>query len=134
MKGKIIFTDKEHYRAEKEIFSSIRVPGAEELVISDVETNGFLGFGVAITPSSCYELNLMSPDAREALLKNVYCDMGLSVARLCIGSCDYSPELYSYDDHPFDTSLEHFSVGRDEEYIIPMIMVRLILLYLILTK
>ncbi len=121
MKGKIIFTDKDHYRAEKKSFSSIRVAAAEKLVFSDDGTDGFLGFGVAITPSSCYELNLMSSEEREALLKNVYCDIGLSVGRLCIGSCDYSPELYSYDDHPFDTSLEHFSVERDEEYVIPMI-------------
>ena len=29
--------------------------------------------------------------------------------------------LYSYDNHPFDISLEHFSVEKDEKYVIPMI-------------
>ena len=47
--------------------------------------------------------------------------MGLSVCRLSVGSSDYSAELYTYDDEDSDTELKHFSVARDDEYIIPMI-------------
>ncbi len=83
----------------------------------------FLGFGVALTASSCYELNTMSPEARRAFLEDIYTDKGLnlSVARLTVGSSDYSRELYSYDDVEGDVSLEHFSIDRDREYVIPMI-------------
>lgn len=123
MLGKITFTDKNHELCEREIFVSQCVPGAEKLQVSDQGDSGFIGFGVAITPSSCYELNLMDPLKRKELLRQIYSKdgLGLSVGRICIGSSDYSPEIYSYDDHPFDTSLEHFSVERDEKYIIPMI-------------
>lgn len=123
MSSKFIFTNKDHSLSEREIFNSRYVPGAEKLLVSDNSNGGFIGFGVAITPSSCYELSLMDSSERKEFLRQIYSKggLGLSVGRICIGSSDYSPEIYSYDDHPFDTSLEHFSVERDEKYIIPMI-------------
>lgn len=123
MIGKMIFTDQNHSLFEREVFPSQYVPGAETLQVSDQCCSEFMGFGVAITPSSCYELNLMDPLQRKELLRQIYSKdgLGLSVGRICIGSSDYSPEIYSYDDHPFDTSLEYFSVERDERYIIPII-------------
>ena len=123
MPAKLFFTNKDHLLSEREIFTSLRVPAAERLSVSDNFTDGFYGFGVAITPSSCYELSMMKPEERKKLLSHIYSaeGIGLSVGRLCIASSDYSPELYSYDDVPFDMSLEHFSIERDEKYIIPMI-------------
>lgn len=123
MSAKIRFTDKDHSLTEREIFSAPYAPGVEQLRVSLDGSCGFMGFGVAITPSSCYELSLMEPTERKELLRKIYTKdgLGLSVGRICVGSSDYSPELYSYDDHPFDTSLAHFSVARDERYVIPMI-------------
>lgn len=123
MKGRMIVTDRAHTRAERQIFPAPAVPAAEKLKAEGEGFQGFLGFGVAITPSSCYELSLMEPKEREALLKQIYGKegLGLSVARLCMGSSDYSPEIYSYDDTEGDTALSHFSVERDEAYVIPMI-------------
>ncbi len=82
-----------------------------------------LGFGVALTGSSCYHLSNMSPEKRRAFLEGIYGKngLGLSIGRLTIASSDYSAELYSYDDVPGDTSLEHFSIERDKAYILPMI-------------
>ena len=107
MKGTMRFTNKDHERASREVFSSLPMPGAKRFRVSDTGADGFYGFGVAITPSSCYELRLMEPAERAALLRQIYPKdgLGLSVGRLCIGSSDYSPEIYSYDDYPFDTSL-----------------------------
>ena len=123
MSAKIRYTDQNHSHFEREIFSAPYAPGVEQLRISLDGSCGFMGFGVAITPSSCYELSLMEPSERKELLRKIYTKdgLGLSVGRICVGSSDYSPELYSYDDHPFDTSLAHFSVARDERYVIPMI-------------
>ncbi len=86
-------------------------------------STGFLGFGVAITGSSCYNLAKMEKQERRELIESIYGKdgIGLSVARLTIGASDYSAELYTYDDVDGDESLEHFSIARDEEYIIPMI-------------
>lgn len=83
----------------------------------------FLGFGVAITGSSCYNLSLMNKDERNSFLRGIYSKEGLnlSVGRLSIGSSDYSAELYTYDDNPNDTQLKYFSIERDLEYIVPII-------------
>ena len=122
MKGTCIFTCKDYLKARREIFPSLSVPAAKKLQRRRMSTKKFLGFGVAITPSSCYELSLMEQGERRALLEKVYgSELGLRVGRLCIGSSDYSPEIYSYDDVADDRELKHFSVARDEKYVIPMI-------------
>ena len=123
MNGKITFTSKTHDHFTTEIFESAVMPGAKRLTVSEDFVSGFYGFGVAITPSSCYELSLMDKDERAALLRHIYGKegLGLSVGRICVGSSDYSPELYSYDEVENDLALEHFSVSRDERYILPII-------------
>jgi len=118
------YTSKENFMVPREIFRSPKRIGAETVTVADAPSaQGFLGFGVALTGSSCYLLNQMEPAERRALLEEIYSPDGLnlSVARLSIGASDYSAELYSYDDVPFDTALAHFSIAKDEEYIIPMI-------------
>lgn len=87
------------------------------------EADPVIGFGAAITGSSCCLLNSMPEEERRSFLCHIYGDdgIGLSVGRLTIGSSDYSARLYSYDDFPNDSALEHFSISQDEEYIIPMI-------------
>ena len=118
------FTDKSSDNHSREIFKSLPMPGAVMMNTADSPSvTGFKGFGVAITGASCYLLSKMDSGKRHEFLQSIYGKdgLGLSVGRLSIGSSDYSPELYSYDDIPFDTSLSHFSVERDTEYIIPMI-------------
>lgn len=91
---------------------------------SEAKVNsGFLGCGVAITGSSCYNLMLMDKDERYKLLKKLYSKdgMGFGIGRLTVGSSDYSAEVYTYDDVEEDTELKFFSIERDREYIIPII-------------
>jgi len=118
------YTGKEKCMIPREVFPSAKRKGAETITVAQKPTTqGFLGFGAALTGSSCYLLSKMEPQERRKLLEELYSPKGLnlSVARLSIGASDYSAELYSYDDVPFDTVLAHFSIARDEEYIIPMI-------------
>ena len=83
------------------------------------EEQGFWGFGVAITGSSCYNLSLMDAAERRALLRSLYGKEGLNlqVGRISIGSSDYSAELYTYADE----GMESFSIERDRAYIIPIL-------------
>lgn len=109
---------------KREIFPADTIPAAVTAKPASISSvSNFYGFGVAITPSSCYLLAQMEPAKRTAFLQHIYGKDGLnlSVGRLCVGSSDYSAELYTYDDIPFDTELKHFSVERDEKYVIPMI-------------
>ena len=123
MKAKIFLTDKTHDMIENEVFPIHSMPGATALTVKERTVSSFLGFGVAITPSSCYELMQMDQEERHALLEKIYGRDGLSlrVARICIGSSDYSPEIYSYDEVEDDRDLAYFSIARDEKYVIPVI-------------
>lgn len=107
-----------------ELKPAVRMGGVLTAVPSqNAPYTGFKGFGVAITGSSCYNLNQMDAEDRTKFIKEIYSAEGLnlSVARISVGSSDYSAELYSYDDVDGDVELKHFSIDRDKEYIIPMI-------------
>ena len=115
------FTDNNLDFSKRSVFVSEEMAGAVTLTpASAPSATNFLGFGIAFTDASCYLLNEMEPDARTELLKNVYTKEGLnlSVARVSIGSTDYSAELYSYCD---GGDIESFSIERDKAYKIPMI-------------
>ena len=124
MTGTQFFTDANHNFIKQAVFDAEPISGANLLKISKKPVcSNFIGFGVAITGASCYNLKMMDKETRHSLLENLYSENGLnlSAARLSVASSDYSAELYSYDDTEFDTELKHFSIERDKEYIIPMI-------------
>ncbi|MDD6484912.1 MAG: hypothetical protein PUF72_10165 [Clostridiales bacterium] len=125
MKGTLYRTNNNHILSKKRLFDNAQENDwISRAVISDKPvTESFNGFGVALTGSSCYELSVMPPEQRESFLEDIYGKGGLnfSVARLSMGSSDYSPSVYSYCDTPGDTELKTFSVDKDREFIIPMI-------------
>lgn len=123
MRAVQILTDKNHYHTKLEVFPSLKVNAAKDLCISKDYKDDFYGFGVAITGSSCYNLSLMQKDERKQFLESIYSKDGLnlSVARLSIGSSDYSAEVYSYNDCADDFEMKNFSIKHDEKYIIPII-------------
>lgn len=109
---------------KRPIFPAVYMPAALTLTEGKAPiSEDFLGFGVAITGSSCINLSLMEPTERRAFLESIYSKkgLGLSVGRLSVGASDYSAELYSYDDVESDVELKHFSIDRDRAYVIPMI-------------
>lgn len=90
----------------------------------DQQRQDILGFGAALTDASCYLLNRMSRQDRDALLQELFGPTGLrfSVARTCIGASDYSTSAYTFDDSQDpDPELTHFSVEHDRAYILPML-------------
>ncbi len=108
---------------KRPVFEAQRLSGIKTIKRQNSITDNFLGLGVAITGSSCYNLAQMDKQERLDLLKKIYGkdSLGLKIARLSIGSSDYSAQLYSYDDTDGDTQLKDFSLEKDEKYIIPII-------------
>lgn len=82
-----------------------------------------IGFGGAFTESSAYVWSSMGTASRQRVLDLYFSEEGLqySVARLPIGSCDFSLSSYSYDDVKGDTDLKYFTIKHDEEWRIPFI-------------
>ncbi len=83
-----------------------------------------LGFGAAMTDSSCYVLSQMTAAEREPLMRDLFSpdEMAMNVCRTCIGASDYSRDVYSFDesDEP-DPELKKFSIDHDKAYILPVL-------------
>jgi glucosylceramidase len=97
---------------------------AESITLNpDKSFQEVLGFGAALTDSSCYVFNQVPPESREKLFRELFHaeEMSLSVCRICIGSSDYATKAYSFDEGEPDPEMTRFSIDHDREYIIPML-------------
>ena len=86
-------------------------------------SHDYMGIGVSMTDASCWLLSQMEVESRHTLLKDAFSTRGLnmSIIRLNCGSSDYATELYNYNDTKNDVDMKHFSVARDEAYMIPIV-------------
>ena len=82
-----------------------------------------LGFGAAFTDAACYTFNRLSPSTREELFRELFhpSEMALNVCRTCMGSSDYSKEVFSYDEGEPDPEMKRFSIAHDQAYVLPML-------------
>ncbi len=86
------------------------------------------GFGFALTGGSAQLLHGMQPGQRHALLQQIFGrgvqEAGVSYLRVSVGASDMNDHVYTYDDLPpgeTDPKLAHFSLGEDENDVIPML-------------
>ena len=81
-----------------------------------------VGFGAAFTDAACYTFNRLDAPVREQLFHELFhpAEMGLNVCRTCIGSSDYSTEVFSYDEGAPDPEMKRFSIAHDQPYVLPM--------------
>lgn len=79
------------------------------------------GFGAALTESSAIVLSSLPEEDRVQLMDSLFnpSKIGLSYIRLAIGASDFALNNYSYAETPNDLNLNHFSIARDQETIIP---------------
>ncbi|MBX9568087.1 MAG: hypothetical protein K2X77_04290 [Candidatus Obscuribacterales bacterium] len=82
-----------------------------------------LGFGAALTESSCYLINRLPEPARQNLIDELFNPekMGMSTVRIAVGASDYAVSPYSFDDGEVDPELARFSISHDEENILPVL-------------
>ena len=71
-----------------------------------------LGFGGALTESSCYILNTIDKNLSNQILDEYFSKNNLNYqfARVSIGSCDFSLKSYSYS---YKNDLSDFSIVQD---------------------
>ncbi len=82
-----------------------------------------LGFGGAFTESASSVFSKLNSSLQAKVLDMYFSESGLqyNVARLPIGSCDFSLGNYNYDSVKGDVALEHFSIDHDKELVMPFI-------------
>lgn len=107
-----------------------KVDAAQDLDVQDtirldpsVQFQEIVGFGGAFTQSSAWLMQQMSEAKRKEIIESYFATTGnnYSLTRSHINSCDFSQEHYAYVNEG-DTALSTFSVARDKEDVIPMIL------------
>ncbi len=82
------------------------------------------GFGGSFTDAAAITFGKLPKEKQEQFLKACFDPVegnGYNLCRTTIHSCDYSDEMYTYDDVEGDKELTHFSIEHDRQYRIPMI-------------
>jgi len=82
------------------------------------------GFGGAFTDASAVTFGKIPEGAQKEFLKACFDPVegnGYTLCRTTIHSCDYSDEMYTYDDVEGDKDLKNFSIEHDQKYRIPLI-------------
>jgi glucosylceramidase len=82
-----------------------------------------LGFGAAFTDAACFTFQRLASADRDQLFHELFhpSEMGLNVCRTCIGSSDYSTEVFSYDEGEPDPEMKRFSIAHDQANVLPML-------------
>ena len=109
-------TELSEFNHNESVFSKITIN-------KDVKFQKITGFGGAFTESSAYNLNKLSKEKRDEVLKAYFSKEGAnySLTRTHMNSCDFSLNNYSYSPVEDDINLDYFSVEEDINDLIPMI-------------
>jgi len=128
-----VFESTEHTVGEPEERGPIsfgpRRPAALTIFVNDAKQYQTIdGFGASITDSSAWLLRKKLSDSQFQKVMEMLFDrekgIGLSLLRQPMGSSDFALEDYTYDDMPpgeSDHELQHFSIEKDQRYIIPVL-------------
>ena len=95
------------------------------IIIDDKKTfQTIVGFGGAFTDAAATVFAKLSKDAQEQFLKACFDPVegnGYTLCRTTIHSCDYSDDMYTYDDTAGDKELKNFTIDHDRKDRIPFI-------------
>ena len=81
------------------------------------------GFGGAVSELGWQAIQRATPADQTNVINSLFGANGcnLNMARVPIGSSDFALGYYSDDDFPGDYNLTHFSIGRDQQNLIPFL-------------
>lgn len=86
------------------------------------------GFGGAFTDATAVIFSRLSNEQKKDFIKahfNPVVGNGYTLCRTTIHSCDYSDEMYTYDDVADDKELKNFSIDHDRKNRLPLIQMAL---------
>lgn len=114
-------------RLEKKICQRMTPDINTELTALNVYRNAkkqtWLGFGSALTESAAWCYAQLPKEKQAEVLKLFYSKeegLGYDWGRMHIGSCDFCEDEYAYTE-PGDREMKTFDLGRDREYVVPMV-------------
>ena len=103
----------------------ITAKGKANLRLNGAEYQKMFGFGGCFNEQGYEALKTLPENKQDSLLKELFAADSeackLNFCRMPIGANDYAMDWYSLDETPGDYALEHFSIDRDKERLIPYI-------------
>ena len=87
-------------------------------IYQDIRDQNFMGFGGAITQASGVAYQKLPKERQENFINEYFNTCNYTLCRLPIGSCDFSPESYSYSNKK---DLSDFNIEKDKKYIMPLL-------------
>jgi glucosylceramidase len=99
-------------------------PGEASVVVDLKAVNQAVeGFGSCFNELGWTSLSELSEADRASIFQELYTPAGanFTMARMPLGSNDFSIDYYSYDDVDGDLALEHFSIDHDRATLLPFI-------------
>jgi glucosylceramidase len=99
--------------------------GSADVTVDPVrELQAVEGFGGAFNEQGWAVLSLLDEGAREAVLRDLFHPsegLRFNLCRTPVGASDYALDRYTLDETPGDYAMEHFSIDRDRQHLLPYI-------------
>ncbi|MDZ8119072.1 glycoside hydrolase family 30 protein [Pontiella agarivorans] len=92
-------------------------------VMPDFTFQTIEGIGGAFNEIGGEALMSLAPEQQADVMNRLFADesAGFTYCRTAIGASDFSNGAYSYSETPEDFEMAHFSVERDQQYVLPYI-------------
>lgn len=111
------------------VFAPMRRLPKSAIVVDDGTTyQTIIGLGSSLEHSTCYNISLLPAAQQKKVLERILDKdkgIGMNLMRICFGTSDFTASpWYSYDDprdEQPDPKLEHFSIDKDREYVLPIL-------------
>jgi glucosylceramidase len=97
---------------------------AEVSVYPDALRQTIEGFGGAFNEKGWLALSVLGETERREVMRRLFdpaTGLGFSVCRVPIGSSDYALDRYTLNETDGDFAMQHFSIARDRQHLIPFI-------------
>lgn len=87
------------------------------------EVQEIRGFGTCFSELGAVALGKLSEEDRKTALDELFDEdkCNFNYCRTPMGASDFSLDFYSYNETDGDYEMEHFSIERDEKYLLPLI-------------
>src|SRR5436190_4177360 len=95
-----------------------------QLTVTNNHQQTIEGFGGCFNEIGWQALQALSEEHRTQVLRDLFDPVSGCGYRLCrvpVGANDFALEWYSHNEHDGDFTMEHFSIARDHQYLIPYI-------------
>lgn len=82
------------------------------------------GFGACFNELGWEVLNILPKEKQQEILESLFDTINgckFNICRMPIGANDYALDWYSHNETPEDFNMDHFSIARDKERLIPYI-------------